>query len=263
MSGGEIVFLVKKIVGPMLYPVPLVLAFLLLGLLSLWLRRGSRGGRLLVTLGTGLLIAFTWGPFPDRVARWLEDRYPALRDAQDLTGVRWVVVLGAGHVSDPRLPVTSQLDDSALVRLVEGIRVHRMLAGSKLLLSGGGGADPVPNARVMGELARALGVDQRDMVLETVSRDTEEEAVEVLKIIGRERFVMVTSATHMPRSMMLFEAKGMRPIPAPAGHLAKERQGLGPGDFFPSAEGLRRVQRSSHEYMGMIWARVRGVYQAP
>ena len=263
MNGGGTVFLVKKILGPMLYPVPLVLAILLLGLLLLWVRRGSRGGRFLVTVGTGLLIAFSWGPVPDRITRSLEDQYPPLRTVQDLPGGEMGGGPGGGHVSDSRMPVTSQIDDSALVRLVEGIRIHRMLPGSKLLLSGGGGFDPVPNARVMADVAQALGVDQKDMVLETVSRDTEDEAVEILKIIGRERFVMVTSAIHMPRSMILFEAKGMRPVPAPAGHLAKERRSHGPGDYFPSAEGLRRVQRASHEYIGMIWARLRGVYRAP
>ena len=37
------------------------------------------------------------------------------------------------------------------MRLVEGIRIHRNLPGSKLILSGGGGFDPVPNAKIMAD----------------------------------------------------------------------------------------------------------------
>jgi hypothetical protein len=49
-------------------------------------------------------------------------------------------------------PVTDQISKSSLTRLVEGIRIHKELPGSKLVLSGGGGFDPMPNARIMAHM---------------------------------------------------------------------------------------------------------------
>ena len=150
------------------------------------------------------------------------------RRGPDIRNVKWVVVLGGGHISDPKLPGTSQLSDSATVRVVEGVRLHKMIPGTKILLSGGVVFDPVPNARVMAAVAVAIGVNEQDLVLELDSKDTKDEAIIVKEMVGNDRFILVTSASHMPRSVALFKKHGMNPIPAPTGHLVKERQSLFP-----------------------------------
>lgn len=146
----------------------------------------------------------------------------------------------------------------SLVRLVEGIRLQKVLPGSKLILSGGSPFDPVPNAKVMADVALALGVKEEDIILESLSRDTKDEAQGVLNVVGGDRFVLVTSASHMPRSVALFEHLGMRPIPAPVGHHVKARLGMSPAMFFPKAGGLLKAQMAVHEYLGLVWARMRG-----
>jgi uncharacterized SAM-binding protein YcdF (DUF218 family) len=133
-----------------------------------------------------------------------------------------------------------------------------MLAGSKLILSGGRGFDPVPNAKIMADVAIAIGLDKEDLVLESLSKDTEDEARLVQKIVGDDRFVLVTSAFHMPRSVALFKKLGMKPLPAPTGHQVKERQGRSPAMVFPRADNLRKAEMAFHEYLGSVWARIRG-----
>jgi uncharacterized SAM-binding protein YcdF (DUF218 family) len=257
-------FLFKKIVAPLFFPVPLCLGLLLLGLFLLWFTRRQRAGKLFVTLGVALLFCFTQGTAPRLILRPLEYRYAPLMSSAteaargDLAAVRWIVVLGGGHTSDPALPATSQIEGPTLARLVEGIRLHRLIPGSRLLLSGGQVFDPVSNADIMAQVARALGVSPQDIVLEKESRDTEDEARIIRSMIGDEKFIMVTSASHMPRAMALFTKLGMRPIPAPTDHLTKESQGTSPGDFYPSAEGLRQAERAFYEYLGLAWARLRG-----
>ncbi len=59
------------------------------------------------------------------------------------------MVLGGGHASAPDLPANSQVNGATLGRLVEGVRLHRAIPGSKLLLSGGAVFDPVPEAEIM------------------------------------------------------------------------------------------------------------------
>ena len=108
------------------------------------------------------------------------------------------MVLGGGHVSDPRLPANSQIGAAALGRLVEGVRLHKAIPGSKLLLSGGAVFDPVPEAEVMARIAEDLGVRTQDIRLERDSRDTAEEAEIIAKMIGGEKSILVTSTAHTP-----------------------------------------------------------------
>ena len=251
-------FLLKKIVSPLLYPLPLCIEILFLGLIVLWFSRKQRTGKVVVSLGVALLATLSYDTVSDALLRPLEYTYDSPTNREEISDAKWVVVLGAGHISDSRVPVTSQISGTSLIRLVEGIRLHKMLPGSKLVLSGGGGFDPVPNAKIMADVAMAIGVDRKDLILELVSRDTKDEARLIQKIVGVDRFLLVTSAAHMPRSVPLFKKLGMRPIPAPTDYRVKERQAISPGMYFPSTSNLWKAETAFHEYLGSIWAKIRG-----
>jgi uncharacterized SAM-binding protein YcdF (DUF218 family) len=258
-------FVVKKIVSLFFYPVGLCLTILILGLVCLWATRRQRLGKGLVTLGTMLLLLFSTPLISSWLLVPLEQRYPALLHPEtvswgpeDSTFSKWIVVLGGGYASDPRLPANSQISTAALGRVVEGVRLHNATPGSKLLLSGGVVFDPVPEAQVMAQVAVLLGVKPQDMVLESNSRDTAEEAKIIAKMIGREKFILVTSAAHMPRSMALFRRCGLQPIPAPTDFQAPPSQSSAPFRFFPRAESLGQTKIAVHEYLGLAWAWLRG-----
>lgn len=242
----------------MLLPVPVCLEILLAGLFLLWFTRRIKTGKILVSAGTLLLAAFSFGPFPDMLLQPLEYRYAPVFTVEKSSNAKWVVVLGGGHTTDPRLPATSIIGSSSLHRLVEGIRLKRMLPGGKLVLSGGKTFDPRPHAQITAEVALALGVDKHDLVLETSSKDTKDEAVFIKNIVKDDPFFLVTSASHMPRSMALFQKQGMHPLPAPTGHLVKRRADHGPGVFFPKANNLHKTETAVHEYLGRAWAEIRG-----
>ena len=136
-------FVMKKIVALFLYPVGLCLGILILGLFCLWATRRQRLGKVLATLGTVLLLLFSTSLISSGLLVSLEQRYPALLHPETVswgpkssTSPKWIVVLGGGHVSDPRLPPNSQISAAALGRVVEGVRLHKAVPGSKLLLSG-------------------------------------------------------------------------------------------------------------------------------
>ncbi len=251
-------FLLKKIVSPLLSPLPLCIEIVLLGLIVLWFTRRQKTGKVVVSLGVALLATLSYDAVSDALLRPLEYQYDSPGNRAEISDAKWVVVLGGGHISDSRVPITSQISGTSLIRLVEGIRLHKMLPGSKLILSGGGGFDPVPNAKVMADVAMAIGVERNDLILEPVAQDTRDQARLIEKIVGDERFILVTSASHMPRSVSLFEKLGMKPVPAPTSHQVKERQGMSPAMFFPSPDNLRKAEIAVHEYLGSIWARIRG-----
>ncbi len=250
-------FLLKKIVSPLFYPLTLILGILLLGLFLLARTRRQKTGKIVILMGILSLGLLSFDPVSEALLRPLEYKYPPLLSLENLKDTKWIVVLGGGHVSDPRLPPNSQLSASALARLVEGIRFYRGLPNSKLILSGGALYDKVPEAKLFAEVAFEFGVKKEDMVLEEDSKDTEDEARLIAPIVGKERLVLVTSASHMPRSMTLFKRYGMSPLPAPTDHLTKEPGSISPRMFYPSAESLWNAERAFHEYLGLIWLRLK------
>lgn len=248
-------FLVKKIIAALLMPLPFCLLLAFLGLLLQWLFGRRRMGRFLTSLGMALLLLFSLQPIADQLLAPLENRYPPLAANRLRPGsVDFIVVLGGGHTSDPRLPVTSQIGEATLARLTEAIRLQRLLPGTRLLLSGGQVFfDPTPNAVIMANVAQALGVPKNILQLEIQSRDTEDEAKLIRGIVSTRPFILVTSAYHLPRAMLLFERFGMHPIPAPANFLAKKSRGPAFWSFFPRARQLDNSRCAIHEYLGLAW----------
>ena len=147
-------FLFKKIVPLFFFPVPLCLELLLVGLALLWFTRRQRAGKILVSAGAGLLLILSYAFVPDLLLRPLEQKYPPVADlAAGQAGPnaaqagKYIVVLGGGHTSDPKLPVTSQISAESLYRVLEGVRLYKAGPGRKLILSGGGGSTRSLNLR--------------------------------------------------------------------------------------------------------------------
>jgi uncharacterized SAM-binding protein YcdF (DUF218 family) len=251
-------FLFKKIIALLFFPLSICLGILFIGIFLLWFTRKQKAGKIVVCVGVILLILFSCTPFSDIMLKSLEYRYIPLVDVYQFSDVKWVVVLGGGSNSDSKLPVTSQLGESSLSRLIEGIRVHKLLPKSKLVLSGGAVFDPVPISKTMAGAAKIMGIKSDKLILEEFSKDTKDQARLIHRIVEDERFVLVTSAFHMPRSMALFQKSGMKPIPAPTDYLVKERQGVNPGVFFPNADSLCKMERVFHEYLGLAWEKLLG-----
>jgi uncharacterized SAM-binding protein YcdF (DUF218 family) len=252
-----------KLLVHFFFPLEISIELFLFGLILLLFTKKQKAGKCLVTIGLLLLLAFSTYPFASAILRPLERRYPAIDvlDQRDINklGAKYIVVLGGGQVCDPTIPVTSQFQPSFLVRLIEGIRLYRQIPGSKLILSGGSSKyEPTTNAELMQKMALLLGVKKEDIILEASSKNTYEEAKIIKDMIGEEKFVLVTSASHMPRSMALFKKLGMEPIPAPTDYLVKESYKISPQGFFPSSDNIKMVEVAFYEYFALIKEKLAG-----
>ncbi|MCP4255081.1 MAG: envelope biogenesis factor ElyC [Candidatus Scalindua sp.] len=255
-------FILKKIISAFLYPLPFSLLLSFLGLYFLWFTNKQKAGKILVSAGLVVLTLFSYHVIADKLLRPLERQYDVfeMKGATPATpkpAVRFVVVLGGGQALDSGLPLLSQMSDAPVVRLMEGIRIYRKFPGSRLLLSGGGGFS-ISEAEMMARVAIEMGVPERDIILESKSRDTRDEALFIKPMVGNEPFVLVTTASHIPRSMALFRKLGMNPIASPIGHSVKDDQRLSFYSFFPSTGSTEKSELAIHEYLGMIWAKLRG-----
>jgi uncharacterized SAM-binding protein YcdF (DUF218 family) len=62
----------------------------------------------------------------------------------------------------------------------------------------------------------------------------------------------------MPRAILVFAQKGLKPTPAPTDFGDWMQKENSPNRFFPRANELRKVEAALHEYLGLLWARVTG-----
>ena len=208
---------------------------------------------MLLSLGLLLLGLMSYDFFPDRLLLPLEGRYPPLTDTRALAGIKWIVVFGGGVTDDLRLPASEKLSSHSLARLIEGIRLHRELPQTKLLLSGGAVFGSRSSAEVMARVAIEMGVNPKALALETESRDTGEEAALIQGMVKNNPFILVTSAAHMPRSLVLCRRQGLQPVPAPSDFQVKRDKAWSPGKFFPSGQAISKAQIAVHEYLGLAW----------
>ena len=252
-----------KLLASLLFPLEISIELLLLGLILLWFTKKQKAGKCLVTIGLLFLLAFSTYPFASAMLRPIERRYPAtgVLEQKDLKklSAKYIVVLGGSQVSDPAITTASQFHPYSLVRLIEGILLYRQIPGSKLIFSGGNDKyEPTTNAELMKKMALSLGVKKEDIILEAGSKNTYEEAKFLKDIVGKEKFLLVTSASHMPRSMALFKKFGMGPIPAPTNHLVKKSSKMPPQGFFPSVDNIKMIEVAFYEYLALIKEKLAG-----
>jgi uncharacterized SAM-binding protein YcdF (DUF218 family) len=260
-------FMLKKVLSRFLFPLPMCIEILLVGLVLLWFTKKQKSGKIVVTVGTILLLLLSYNASSDPFLRELERRYPPyeLAGPSELSAqapgaaIKWVVVLGGGHQVDPHIPLSSKINHPTLVRLVEGMLLYRKNPGSKLVVSGGRVYGSISDAELMSRLAEAVGAPREDIIVEDQSWDTEDEARLLKPLVQNDAFILVTSASHMVRSMKLFESYGMHPIPAPTDHMVLESETFSPDLLFPEPNALVKVTRLVYEYLGLAWLKVRGV----
>jgi uncharacterized SAM-binding protein YcdF (DUF218 family) len=248
----------KKIISPFFLPVPACLLIALIGLFFLWFTRRQKTGKVLVTIATLVLAFFSYSGVSDILVRPLEQKYPPITDFQALKGVKWIVVLGGGSTVDHALPLSTYLSDASLARLSEAACIHNKLPQTRLIFSGRSGFEGfTPVAEVMGDMALELGIKPEDIIIEPEATDTKDHPIRVKEIIGSDKFILVTSASHMPRAMALFREHDMHPTPAPTDYLVMQEERFTTGMFFPDADSLVKSGRAIHEYLGIMWAKLR------
>ncbi len=254
--------LFKKLVAQFFFPMPLIFLFLFAGLFLLWFTSRQKTGKIFITAGLTIFLLSSYGQTSNFLTKSLESRYPPISSDIFTSGPdnlpKLVVVLGGGDSSNPDFPITSQVGTTSLIRLMEGIRIYRQIPGSKLLLSGGGMFTRVPEAETMARMAESVGVVVEDIIMETESRNTHEQAMFLAPTLGDKDFILVTSALHMPRSMALFKKLDMNPMPAPTHHLVIKKDYWNPFVFIPSSGNIGKLKAAIHEYLGMTYSKLSG-----
>lgn len=226
-------FTLKKVIGNMLLPLPLMLLIIGAGLALLWFSRFQKTGKIFISIGWLALLLLSLQPVADRLLRPIESTYPTWNNSQK---VDYIVVLGGGYTWNPQ-----------------------WAPGSKLIFTGGvAKTNTVSTAEVGARVAQSLGVPREQIITLDLPKDTEEEAAAVKQAIGDAPFLLVTSASHLPRAMIFFQQEGLNPLPAPANQLAIDSP-LNPWErAIPSPVWLMHSDRVGYETLGRIWQWLKG-----
>lgn len=247
-------FVISKLVGFVTTPSTALFLLGLLGVLLLILRRRRAGMALCVT-SILLTLAFGLTPLANVPQAVLEDRFPQPVLNEPPTGV---IMLG-GPVDVDLSPARNTIAmNSQAERVTETAVLAVRYPQARIFLSGGSGHFGDPGANTESALTKKLlvqlGLPAERIEMEEKSRTTAENArysLEALKPKPGERWLLVTSASHMPRAVGTFRAVGFDVIPYPVDY---RTYGLSAVTIFPEsvAEGFELVDTATHEWIGLI-----------
>jgi uncharacterized SAM-binding protein YcdF (DUF218 family) len=147
-------------------------------------------------------------------------------------------------------------------RLTEAVGLARRFPDARVVFSGGSGIvarQDLKEAEVARTFFAQMGVDPARLTFESQSRNTYENAVFTRDQVGPkpgERWLLVTSATHMPRAMGCFRAAGWTVEAYPVDFSTAGMGNLGPS--FDMTGGLESLSAALREYMALAVYRVLG-----
>ena len=236
-----------------------IVHLVVVGVLALWLWR--KPSRLPALLLVAIVMAYAGLSTPlgsEALEHGLGYGFTPIRQASDARGADTIVILGSG-INTYRVDrsVLAVPTDGTALRALEAARVYRLI-GARLVIACGGTVFPDRTLRPESEAIRAAviaaGVPADRVIEESKSRTTRDGALmlaPILKARRTTRVVLVTSPAHMRRSLAVFRAEGLEPIPAVAPIRSDH---LKPPPFFlPNDESRRLADSALYDYAATIY----------
>ena len=265
-------FFIKKLIESILFPPGIIIfAFLIITLLSFTIltRKKTKpsvssehAGRMFLLIPLISLISLIFAiciyllsiqPVSNILLIPLETSYP-VPSSKIIKKPSAIVVLSSGAYN------RHTLGGDTFNRLFEGFKLYKEYR-VPIIVSGGRAVSTFSLAKIMKNVLVFIGVDKHYVITEDKSDDTYQNAIYVLKICKKKdfrRIILVTSAYHMPRAMLLFTEsaksgafKNIKIIPYPADF--KTDMHYNTYSYFPQLGYLLISSEALHEYIGYVY----------
>jgi uncharacterized SAM-binding protein YcdF (DUF218 family) len=259
-------FAISKVGWALVAPSNLIALLMALALFACLLRR-VRSGMILLSVALAIYLIAGISPLGHILLRPLEDRFA--RPPQDMPAPVGIIVLGGG-MNEIMLK-----DRGALVlgseggRMTDAVMLARRYPQARLVFTGGSAALlsdlGITEADAARQFFLAMGLPEERLSFEDRSRNTVENAqftYALLQPKPGERWLLVTSAFHLPRAVGLFRKAGFDVVPWPSDY---KTHGTAVDYYRPSAnaaDGLARFEGVLREWIGLIAYRVTGKTEA-
>jgi len=253
-------FILSKTVGFLTYPSNALVLLALIGL-GLAATRLRRTGLWLVGISAVALAIGGWSPLGNVLILPLEQRFPpwdASRGPPD-----GVIVLGGAVSPDVSADRDEPQLNEAAERIAAMVALARRYPDARLVYSGGSGNlvySAAMEADYALDLLERLGIARTRVLIERRSRNTEENATLSKALVQPkpgERWLLVTSAAHMPRAVGVF-----RKTEFPVEAYPVDWRTRGPADlaapFDRVSRGLQRLDTATREWVGLVAYRLAG-----
>ena len=252
-------FILSKTVAFLLLPSNILIVLGLLGVVLL-ATRFRRAGLTLVVASLLLLAALGFLPLGGILASKLESRFPPWDPARGAPD--GIVVLGGGIAST----LSNEYGDPVLTgdggRITAIAKLARAYPNARIVYSNGDAslfATGVTDGKYLYLLLDSFGIPRDRVVLEARSRNTFENAIfskELIKPKPGERWLLVTSAQHMPRAVGCFRHAGFEVEAYPVAWRTRPRGRATLGGTLSG--GLNALDLATHEWIGLIAYRLTG-----
>jgi uncharacterized SAM-binding protein YcdF (DUF218 family) len=253
-------FILAKILGFFALPSNLLISLGILGVL-LMVTRFARGGRRLAVFALIALALFGLSPLGNAIILPLEERFPAWDASRGAPA--GIICLG-GAIDTVVSPVRNEAAlNEAAERITAIAELARRFPDARIVFTGGSGRlihDDATEAEFAARLFASFGIAKERITLEDKSRDTLENARFTKAIVqpkSGERWLLVTSAHHMPRSVGVFRAAGFPVEAFPVDYRTRGAIDLLRG-FATLGDGLRRTDTAMREWVGLVIYRMAG-----
>ena len=257
-------FVLSKTFGILLLPVDFLIILGLLGAILLATRFAALGRKLVIAALVLLAIA-GFSPLGNLLLYPLEQRFPPWDPARGAPD--GIIVLGGSIEPDISaahdIPVVRNAPD----RIVTAAALARRYPNARIVFSGGSAnliSNDAREADYAGAIFESLGIAKSRLTMERGSRNTLENAEFSKALVAPkagERWLLVTSAFHMPRSVGLFRKAGFAVEAYPVDwRVGVSSDALGFTNV--AVDGLLRTDIAIREWMGLIAYRVTGKIDA-
>ena len=200
-------FLLSKTLGVMLMPTNFLIGAGLIGALLLATRFAAAGRKLLVVAVVMLGIC-AWSPLGKWLLYPLESRFPPWNAANGAPD--GIVVLGGPIDAELSIAHGAAVVSSSADRIIAAAALAHRYPNARVVYSGGSAnlvSNDAKEADYADRLFQGLGISRTRLLMERQSRNTQENA-ELSKVLAApkpgERWLLVTTAYHMPRAVGLF-----------------------------------------------------------
>ena len=217
----SLVYLLKFGASWILPPGIFIVAFFAIAVYA-WRSRNDPKLALIIAAVTFAFYLLCIGFVSEKVLGSLEDDYSPPADIES-SGADVIIMLGGGAIPDvPDVDGSGALCASPANRLLTAVRLQRKLHVPILLSGGQVYSDTGAEAKIARKILKSLGVEDQDILVETQSINTTQNAkfsAEILREKNLHKPILVTSAFHMTRSVLNFKQQGIDVIPYPTDYL--------------------------------------------
>lgn len=175
------------------------------------------------------------------------------------------IVLTGGLMNEEKAPVENLFIGAHADRFAQALLLYKEKKIRKIVISGGDlkliSRPIISEGKLVKKFLVKCGVSPSDIILEGEAVNTYENAKFTTKLLKQhypnQRYLLITSASHLPRAVACFEKQNLSVTPYGADYVSKKRKFLAVS-LIPSIYAFKNAQAIIHEWIGFLSYKIMG-----